>query len=149
MKPPGVVTASEVSTPFAEKALDGQLRLPEAVTKTLRWTTLPVERNGIANLARLAGVAPGSETVIARIKIPSETATLREMSFGFSDRVKVYLNGRLLYSGNDGFATRDSVFLGSVGLFDSVVLPLQKGENDLSFAVSETFGGWAVIALLK
>jgi hypothetical protein len=145
-QPPGVVTSWEVSTPFAEKSLAGQIDLPASVTQTLHWTTLPVERNGIANLARLAGVGPDRETVIARTTIHADAAAVREIRFGFSDRVKVYLNGRLLYSGNDGFATRDPTFLGSVGLFDALALPLQKGDNELAFAVSETFGGWAVIA---
>ena len=76
-------------------------------------------------------------------------ATVREMSFGFSDRVRVYLNGRLLYAGNDGYTTRDYRFLGSVGLFDTVALPLQKGDNELAFAVSENFGGWAVVAAIR
>ncbi len=144
--PEGVVTTWEVSTPFAEKSLEGQTSLP---SMPLQWTKLAVERNGIANLARLAGVAPGSETVIARTTLHADAATTREVTFGFSDRVRVYLNGRLLYAGNDGFGTRDYVFLGSVGLFDTLALPLRKGENELAFAVSETFGGWAVIAALR
>jgi hypothetical protein len=147
-QPPDVVTSWEVSTPFAEKSLAGRTDLPKTLTETLRWTTLKVERNGIANLARVAGVAPDRETVIARTTIHADAAALREIRFGFSDRVKVYLNGRLLYTGNDAFATRDPSFLGSVGLFDSLALPLQKGDNELAFAVSETFGGWAVMATL-
>lgn len=145
-QPDGTIASWEVSTPFAEKSLAGQMDLPASVTQTLRWTTLPVERNGIANLARLSGIATDRETVIARTTIHADAAGTREIRFGFSDRVKVYLNGRLLYSGNDGFRTRDESFLGSVGLFDALALPLRKGDNELAFAVSETFGGWAVIA---
>ncbi len=33
-----------------------------------------------------------------------------------------------------------------VGLFDELALPLKRGANELWFAVSETFGGWAVTA---
>jgi hypothetical protein len=60
--------------------------------------------------------------------------------------VRVYLNGRMLYAGNDGFGTHDPDFLGIVGLFDEVTLPLNHGPNELWFAVSETFGGWAITA---
>jgi hypothetical protein len=144
--PANVVTAWEVSTPFAEKSLEGQTQLP---SMPLHWTALPVERNGIANLARLAGVAPGRETVIARTTLHADRAATREVTFGFSDRVRVYLNGRLLYAGNDGYVTRDYRFLGSVGLWDTVALPLRKGENELAFAVSENFGGWAIIAATR
>ncbi|HEV2720058.1 MAG TPA: hypothetical protein VG323_08570 [Thermoanaerobaculia bacterium] len=144
--PADVVTTWEVSTPFAEKSLEGQRQLPSL---PLQWTKLKVEGNGIANLARLTGIAPGSETVIARTTLHADEAVTREVAFGFSDRVRVYLNGRLLYAGNDGFATRDPSFLGSVGLFESLALPLRKGDNELAFAVSETFGGWAVIAATR
>lgn len=33
---------------------------------------------------------------------------------------------------------------GTIGLFDSVYLPLRKGENTVLIAVSESFGGWLV-----
>jgi len=66
--------------------------------------------------------------------------------FGFSDRVRVYLNGRMLYAGNDGFGAHDPDSLGIVGLFDELALPLERGPNELWFVVSETFGGWAITA---
>jgi hypothetical protein len=66
--------------------------------------------------------------------------------FGYSNRVRVFLNGRLLYSGIQGFGTRDPEFLSIVGLFDELALPLKRGRNELWFAVSETFGGWAITA---
>jgi hypothetical protein len=144
--PAGVVTSWEVSTPFAENSLQGQTQLP---SMPLRWTKLAVESNGIANLARLSGVSPGAETVIARTTLHADEAATREIAFGYSDRVRVYLNGRLLYAGNDGFAARDYASLGLVGLWESLALPLQKGDNELAFAVSETFGGWAVVAAIR
>ncbi len=54
----------------------------------------------------------------------------------------------LSYRGNDAFQTRDRSFLGTVGLFDELILPLKRGDNELWFAVSEGFGGWAVVAQL-
>jgi hypothetical protein len=33
-----------------------------------------------------------------------------------------------------------------VGLFDELALPLTRGPNELWFAVSDTFGGWAITA---
>ena len=50
--------------------------------------------------------------------------------FGFSDRVRVYLNGRMLDAGNDGFGTHDPDFLG-IGLFDELTPPLKRGPNEL------------------
>ncbi|HJQ36174.1 MAG TPA: hypothetical protein VKB93_03450 [Thermoanaerobaculia bacterium] len=141
-RPRDVVEAWDVSDPFDEKLLDGNLEFMRA----LHWTRLQTERNGIANLARLTGTSPAANTVIARLQFQSDKATTRKVRFGFSDRVRVYLNGKLLYAGDDGYLSRDYRFLGSVGLFDTLPLLLRKGHNELLFAVSESFGGWAVIA---
>ena len=68
------------------------------------------------------------------------------MGFGFSDRVKVYLNNNLLFSADDTYSSRDYRFLGTMGYYDSLYLPLVKGENVVFLAVSERFGGWGVQA---
>jgi hypothetical protein len=54
----------------------------------------------------------------------------------------------LLFRGDDSYRTRDYRFLGSIGWFDTVYLPLDEGENELLIAVSEDFGGWGVQARL-
>jgi hypothetical protein len=33
-----------------------------------------------------------------------------------------------------------------VGFFDTIYLPLKAGNNEISFAISEYFGGWGVMA---
>lgn len=75
----------------------------------------------------------------------SDRARTVPVRFGFSDRVRVFLDGRPLYAGDDGWDSRDYRFLGTVGLYDTVYLPLQAGDNQLWLAVSETFGGWAAV----
>ena len=44
--------------------------------------------------------------------------------------------------------TRDYRFLGSIGYWDRLYLPLVPGENELVLAVSENFGGWGLQARL-
>ena len=143
--PPGIVRTWRVSAPFAESAMTGVADLT-AVPGPATWNTLGIEERGIANLARLAGNGNGRNTVVAAVTITSDRARIMPVRFGFSDRVRVYLNGRMLYAGNDGFGTHDPDSLGIVGLFDVLALPLQRGPNELWFAVSETFGGWAITA---
>jgi hypothetical protein len=140
-----IVRTWRVSTPFAESLMRGVADLA-AVPVAATWATLDVEERGIANLARLAGNGSGRNTVVAAITITSDRARTVPVRFGFSDRVRVFLNGRMLYAGNDGFGTHDPDFLGIVGLFDELDLPLKRGTNELWFAVSETFGGWAITA---
>lgn len=143
--PATLVRTWRVSAPFAESLTTGVADL-RAVPGPATWARLDVEERGIANLARLAGNANGRNTVVAAVTITSDRARTVPVRFGYSDRVHVYLNGRMLYAGNAGFGTRDPDFLGIVGLFDEVALPLRRGPNELWFAVSETFGGWAISA---
>jgi hypothetical protein len=51
-----------------------------------------------------------------------------------------------LYRGDDSYRSRDYRFLGSIGWFDTVYLPLHAGQNELVLAISESFGGWGVQA---
>lgn len=92
------------------------------------------------------GLHAGKNTVFARTVIRSDAAQTKRLDFGFSDRAVVHLNGRALYRGDDAYRSRDYRFLGSIGYFDSLYLPLVEGDNELLVAVSEDFGGWGVQA---
>lgn len=135
-----------ISSPFSAARLTD--RISAAAFADLRWTPLPAEATGITNLARLHGVAKDADTVFARVVIHSRRAQLRRLRFGFSDRAQVYLNGELLYRGDDRYASRDYRFLGTMGLFDELPLRLREGRNELWLAVSEEAGGWGVMAAL-
>lgn len=142
----GVVTAWEISSPFAEDELTDVPMLSPENLEGLSWQTLEVEDRGYANLSRVSDFGEGSDTVFARLRISAEEQTVRTLRFGYSDRVKVYLNGELVYSGNNGYRSRDYRYLGTIGLFDEVPLRLNAGENEVLLAVSESFGGWGVMA---
>lgn len=133
-----------VSNPFKEDVLKDKNILDAAFINKLSWKKLATENGGFANLARLSPVTD-SNTVVARITIVSDKDQLKQLDFGYSDRVKVFCNGQAIYSGNNFFRTRDYRYLGTIGYFESLYLPLKKGENTIMLAVSETFGGWGVM----
>jgi len=143
--PGGTVMSWSVSETFDEKSLDGKFTLAES-DKDLTWTTLSCDRTGLANLARVQGLGEGKDTVYARLNISSDKDQVKKLRFGFSDRIKAFFNDRLLYIGNDLYRTR---FLGTIGFYDELYLPLEKGENELLMAVSESFGGWGVQAMFE
>ncbi len=143
--PMGTVRAWSVSNAFAEAGLDGKTLLGEGDKAGLTWQTLLAERTGITNLARAAVLSPETNTVFARVVVHAESEGTRKVRFGYSDRVKVYLNDRLIYGGDNGYKSRDYRYLGTIGLFDELYLPLRQGENELLFAVSESFGGWGIL----
>lgn len=147
--PEGVIPSWQVSDAFAERTLEGRTALGLDDLAGRRWTRLETERSGLANLARVNGLHLRSNTVFARKTLVSGSEQIKRLDFGFSDRVRVYLNGRLLFRGDDAYQSRDYRFLGSIGYFDSLYLPLAKGGNELLMAVSEDLGGWGIQAKLE
>jgi len=133
----------EVSTAFDE-SLARIDSLDEFAGGELVWSTLEVESNGIANLARTVKRRQPN-TVFARVTVHATKAMRRAFEFGFSDRARVFLNGRLLYAGDRKYESQDYRYLGTIGLHDTLFLDLQAGKNELAIAVSEDFGGWGVI----
>jgi hypothetical protein len=142
-RPAGTVPAWWVSDPFGEDAVRGGAPL-DLAPRT--WTRLEVEASGLANLARVNALTQEHNTVLARATIHSARAQTKALELGFSDRAVAYLNGTPLFRGDDTYRSRDYRFLGSIGFFDTLFLPLREGENELVVAVSETFGGWGIQA---
>lgn len=141
--PAGTVPAWWVSDPFSEDAVRDGAPLDLAARS---WTRLDVEASGLANLARVNGLTDEHNTVLARATIVSAHAQTKALALGFSDRAVSYLNGTPLFRGDDSYRSRDYRFLGSIGYFDTLFLPLRQGENELVVAVSESFGGWGIQA---
>ena len=135
----------QVSNTFKEDVLKDKNLLDAAFINKLKWTKLAIENGGFANLARLS-IVTDSNTVLAKITVVSDREQVKKLEFGYSDRVKAFCNGQAIYSGNNSFRTRDYRYLGTIGYFDAIYLPLKKGENTLILSVSETFGGWGVMA---
>lgn len=135
----GIVPAWSISDPFPEAEIASSFG-------GRSWTQLSCEPSGLADLSKINGIRDGKNTVLARTVIRSDSYQTKVLEFGFSDRAAAFLNGRELYRGDDSYRTRDYRFLGSIGYFDALVLPLVEGENELVFAVSEDFGGWGVQA---
>lgn len=144
--PPGTITSWQVSNSFKEDRVVKMSQLDDQWHGNLKWKTLNSEASGIANLSRLSAVSDSANTVLAKFTVVSEKDQLKKLDIGYSDRAKIYFNGNALYSGNASFRTRDYRYLGTIGYFDAVYLPLKKGENTIIVAVSETFGGWGIMA---
>jgi hypothetical protein len=146
--PNNLLTRYHVSSPVPESAVADALTLPREKLPE-HWVPIGVEKNGIANLARVASGSREANTVFARINIHSVRDQVKKLHFGYSDRVRVFMGEQALYAGNNGYRSRDYRYLGTVGLFDQLYLPLKSGKNELYFAVSESFGGWGIKAAFE
>ncbi|MEM9452901.1 MAG: hypothetical protein AAGF11_01895 [Myxococcota bacterium] len=149
---PGRVPKWQVSEAFSEAKIATLRQLPADEAAAHQWTPLPTEPEGLANLARVQGAGKDRDTVFTRVTVISERAQTKRLDFGFSEKARVYLGGRLLWSGDDTWSSRDITFQGVVGYWDSVYLPLVEGPNELWFAVTENIdmhGGWGVLAAFE
>lgn len=146
--PLGTIPEWNVSETFAETLLDAQLVLTDEIKEELTWEITVAEDSGLVNLAKVQRWGRKRNTVFVQCRILSETTQTKEVHFGFSDKVKVYLNDQLFFAGNDAAFSRDYRFLGTIGYYDTLYLPLQAGANELWFAVSEVgpLGGWGLQA---
>ena len=142
--PPGTVTHYEVSSAFDGASLDGKIALQESDMPGLTWTAAESESTGLLNLARFQGISEKEDTVFARVRLRSDEDRVKKLLFGYSDRVRVWVNGRLAYGGTNFYRSRDYRYLGTIGLFDELYVPLREGINEIRFAVSESFGGWGI-----
>lgn len=146
--PPGLITSYEVSEGFPSKDLDRITDLKDLEVQTAK--KMETEPSGLLNLSKISPVSEDTNTVLAKFSITSDSGNeMKRLEFGYSDSVKVFVNGKLVYGGDNGFRSRDYRYLGSIGFFDSIFLDLQEGHNELVFAVTERMGGWGIMTKLS
>ncbi|MFC2141722.1 SMP-30/gluconolactonase/LRE family protein [Acidobacteriota bacterium] len=139
----GMVEDWELSPPLKVTEIDRESHPGRQYLAGIEWKKAAADASGLVDLAphvRKTGSAP--ECVMARTFIEAEAAGLRKLTFGYSDEISIFLNGKVLFRGNSEFRRRDPGFHGIVGLHDAVFLPLQEGRNELLLMVTEIFGGW-------
>lgn len=145
---PGTVATWEISQAFQMGLVDiskpyEEQELPEELV----WTTVEAEPSGLLDIARYrsrTGNQP--DCVFARTILDAEEAKTLNLQFGYSDAVTIFLNGVAIYTGANAYRQRDPTSLGIIGLFDSVYLHLEEGENELVMLAIESFGGWGLMA---
>ncbi len=126
-------------------------RLDQGIMTASGWRVVQTDSTGRLNIAAHRRFPPGSRQgmVFARVIIHSDRAQTAKLNYGFSDRASLFLNGQLLFTGNNTYRSRSLRYLGAMTVDnDAIYLSLREGENELVFAVSEAFGGWGLIARL-
>ncbi len=145
----GTIEAWRLSAAYDAATVDPR-QLPAASTAP-SWDAVASEPSGIVNVAQYRRrVSEGRSVVFARTMLRSPRTQRVRLTFGYSDDVSVFVNGRLLFTGEAGYLSRDSAYLGTLTLGrDAVYLDLQAGANELMLAIAETFGGWGFAARIE
>jgi hypothetical protein len=164
--PPGTLTKWSISPAY--DALQRDLEHPLAPSESLaiQWQDVEAESPGMVVLYRYRDAPhlrvtfatdfskrldpqPGTKVLYARTTIDSDRDQVKKLYLGYSDEVSLFLNGKILFRGRSAQNFRDPGFLGIMDPEDDAVyLPLKRGSNDLTLAVSELGGGWGFIARL-
>ncbi len=137
-----VIQSYQVSEVFDAESLIHENLLPANFLKKLEFVEYETEADGLLNIARTGALGEKRNAVLLKININSETDLVKLMNFGFSDVAKLFVNGKAVWLGVDGYRSRDYRFLGTIGYFDSVYLDLKNGKNEVIIMVAENFGGW-------
>ena len=141
-QPPGAILNWQLSKPFPLARIDMEKAPDAKILGDLAWKPLTAEAGGLVDVSRLYPRSKEPDLVFARTILRSDTEEVCRYDFGYSDIITIFLNGRPMFTGDSRYQSRDSSFLGIAGYFDSVYLPLRKGENELVIAVAEMSGGW-------
>lgn len=143
---PGAVREWSLSEAVDAGPVDGDAYPDRAALAKLTWRDVAPEPSGLVNVARWEPWRPGrTDCVYARTTLHADRARTVKVNLGYSDYVTAFLNGRPVFAGNSAYRSRDPSFTGIVGLFDSLYLPLEKGDNELLLIVAEAFGGWGFV----
>jgi len=141
-KQEGVIKEWKLSKVFPLSEVNFE-ELPEKDDEQLEWSDIEVGKSGLVDIAEHISIIPRvASAVYAKTSIFSEDDKNYFLKFGYSDYISVFLNGKLIFNGNSAYRSRDPSFLGILGFFDEVILPLKTGENELVLIVGESFGGW-------
>jgi hypothetical protein len=164
--PPGTLTTWKVSPVYDALARNLERPLSQSESRAMKWQDVEAEAPGFVVLYRYYHAPhlnvtfatdfskrldpqPGTKVVYARTAIESDRDQMKKLDLGYSDEVSVFLNGQILFRGRSAQNFRDPGFLGIMNPENDVVyLPLKKGSNDLTLAVSELGGGWGFIGRL-
>ncbi len=141
--PLGMIRDWELSNAFSLAQVNLEKSSEEHNFDEITWHDVQSNEHGLVDVALYvenAGASP--KAVFARTTIHAEQDTIISYAFGYSDAITVFLNGRILFFGNSSYRYRDPSFLGILGLFDMLFLPLEEGDNILEIIVAESFGGW-------
>ena len=133
---------------------------PDIIPDEARWRPARVEPSGLVNLTRIVGNSAGPQPynvfggagrgmALARTTIVADGAGVRHLELGFSDQVSVFLDGTLVYSGDNSYEAPGSD-LGRVRYTNaSIDLALTPGRHALVLAVTDRNFGWGFEARWK
>lgn len=144
---PGIITDWQISQPFKITELDIPYYPDKEILSRAEWQHAKNAPSGLVDIARYTGrLGQEPDCILARKIINADKNKMLHLNFGYSDATAIFVNGERYFLGSSAYQSRDPSFLGIIGYFDEVSLPLNKGKNEILLIVAEVFGGWGFMA---
>ena len=88
--------------------------------------------------------------IVASTTIQADNEETRLFSFDYSDKIMIYLNGKIYFEGNNSFRTKGVQYMGHLGVkANTLYLPLEKGSNVIHCVVIDRANGWGLMGKLE
>ena len=158
----GALTRWRVSSRFA--APDSIVfpdRLPSDARRDISEArVVGAEPSGTVNLTSIIGNPAGRQATnvfggagwgvaYASVTLHSDREQTRRLSLSYSDAVGVYVDGTLVYTGDNRTEARGKTALGLVGYeAETVPIRLHAGDNEIVLAIADKAFGWGFRARL-
>lgn len=149
---PGVITAWAITA--AQEYDPATFELKPASGAGER--TVPTETSGLLPFSKyLEKPSSGAfeqnkeAYTVASTTIRATAPSTKAFSFDYSDKIRVYLNGQLLFAGNNAFRSKGPQHTGHLGMnANTLYLPLEQGDNLLQCVVIDKANGWGLMGRL-
>ena len=123
-----------------------QSKTTAVLPEVSQWSPMQTEPDGKLLFHRL-GSGDGIDAIVARHVVEAEAAETRILEIGFSDAVTVFLDGRPLVALDQSYRFDAPRVQGVMGWHQArIFVPLGRGSNELQFVVTDSFGGWGLMA---
>ena len=103
----GLIEHWQLSDLQSDDKFEDKLILSASDTKEIPWKSVPVQSSGVLNIGQYLQRTEGMNTGVVKLDLKSEGKQIKKLNFGYSDFVRVYVNGQVLYSGETNFVSRE------------------------------------------
>jgi len=145
------ITKWGVSNPFTYKG-EEFINTKQFTNET--YTNFPTDATGLLPIGKyITKPSKGNfeknneDYIIAKVVLTSKKKQQKKIYFDYSDKVIFYLNKQKIYVGNNAFKSKGNKHKGHLNVnANTLLLPLNKGDNTLHIVVIEKANGWGLIS---
>lgn len=139
---PGLITAWSLSSPARISGIDLERYPDAAAQKKLSWTPARCAPSGWVDLTSRPQPPNSPSRIFARASLHATQAESRAFAFDFCGGLSLYLNGQILFRGQNSTTPSPEEFSAS----HTVWLPLASGDNELLLALTPSPAGSCAFA---